>query len=167
MIRAIVCISENWGIGRNNNLIFNLKQDMKFFTKMTTDNIVVMGERTLLSLPGGKPLKNRTNLVLCPEGHEYEGCLCFHSLDALLDYIKIRTAIADRDIYVIGGGMMYRSMLPYCEEIFVTKVKEYVPDAQVFFPNLDADPNFEIVNTSDTLEEDGKLFNFVTYKKVK
>ena len=63
MIRAIVCASENWGIGRNNNLIFNLKQDMKFFTKMTTGNIVVMGERTLLSLPGGKSLKNRYYII--------------------------------------------------------------------------------------------------------
>ena len=62
---------------------------------------------------------------------------------------------------------MYRSMLPYCDEVLVTKVKEYIPDAQVFFPNLDTDPNFEVVNTSETLKEDNKLFNFIIYKKVK
>ena len=164
MIRAIVCVSENWAIGRNNDLVFHLKKDMKFFTENTLNKVVVMGENTLLSLPGGKPLKNRLNLVLCPGGHVYEGCFCFHTLESLLGYIKL--VVGDRDVYVIGGGMMYRSMLFYCDEVLVTKVKEYIPDAQVFFPNLDEDPNFEIVNTSDTLEEDGKLFNFVTYKKV-
>ena len=163
MIKSIVCVSENWAIGKNNDLIFNLKQDMKFFSKTTTNNIVVMGENTLLSLPGGKPLKNRINIVLCPEGHVYEGCLCFHTLESLLGYV--RTIPTDQDIYVIGGGMMYRSMLPYCDEVLVTKVKEYVPDAQVFFPNLDMDQNFEIISISDTLKEDNKLFNFVTYRR--
>lgn len=165
MIKAIVCVSENWAIGKNNGLIFNLKQDMKFFSKTTTNHIVVMGENTLLSLPGGQPLKNRINLVLCPEGHVYEGCFCFHTLESLLGYINL--VVGGQDVYVIGGGMMYRSMLPYCDEVLVTKVKEYIPDAQVFFPNLDTDPNFEVVNTSETLKEDNKLFNFVTYKKVK
>lgn len=165
MIRAIVCVSENWAIGKNNGLIFNLKQDMKFFSKTTTNCTVVMGENTLLSLPGGQPLKNRINLVLCPEGHTYEGCFCFHTLESLLGYIKL--IVGDQDVYVIGGGMMYRSMLPYCDEVLVTKVKEYIPDAQVFFPNLDLDPNFEIVGTSETFKEDNKLFNFVTYEKVK
>jgi len=164
VIRAIVCVSENWAIGRNNDLVFHLKKDMKFFTENTLNKVVVMGENTLLSLPGGKPLKNRINLVLCPEGHVYGGCFCFHTLESLLGYINL--VVGNQDVYVIGGGMMYRSMLPYCDEVLVTKVKEYIPDAQVFFPNLDTDPNFELVNTSDTLEEDGKLFNFVTYKKV-
>ena len=165
MIRAIVCVSENWAIGKNNGLIFNLKQDMKFFTENTLNKVVVMGENTLLSLPGGKPLKNRVNIVLCPESHEYEDCICFHELEPLLTYVSILAK--EQDVFVIGGGMMYRSMLPYCDEVLVTKVKEYIPDAQVFFPNLDEDSNFEIVNTSDTLEEDGKLFNFVTYRRKK
>lgn len=165
MIRAIVCVSENWAIGKNNGLIFNLKQDMKFFSKTTTNHTVVMGENTLLSLPGGQPLKNRVNLVLCPEGHVYKGCFCFHTLESLLGYIKL--VVGDQDVYVIGGGMMYRSMLPYCNEVLVTKVKEYISDAQIFFPNLDINEDFEVVATSETFEENNKFFNFLTYEKVK
>ena len=165
MIKSIVCVSENWAIGRNNDLIFHLKTDMKLFTKKTLHKVVVMGENTLLSLPGSKPLKNRVNIVLCPEGHEYEDCICFHELEPLRTYISILAR--DQDVFVIGGGMMYRTMLPYCQEVLVTKVKEYVSDAQVFFPNLDINEDFELVDTSETFEEDNKLFNFLTYKRVK
>lgn len=165
MIKAIVCVSENWAIGRNNDLVFHLKKDMKFFTENTLNKVVVMGENTLLSLPGGKPLKNRVNIVLCPEGHEYEDCICFHELEPLLTYISILTK--DHDIFVIGGGMMYRTMLPYCQEVLVTKVKEYISDAQIFFPNLDINEDFEVVATSETFEENNKFFNFLTYEKVK
>lgn len=163
MIKAIVCVSENWAIGRNNDLVFHLKKDMKYFTENTLNKVVVMGENTLLSLPGGKPLKNRVNIVLCPEGHEYEDCICFHEVEPLLTYISILAK--DHDVFVIGGGMMYRTMLPYCQEILVTKVKEYISDAQIFFPNLDINEDFEIVNTSSTLMEDNKLFNFVVYRR--
>ena len=165
MIKAIVCVSENWAIGRNNDLVFHLKKDMKFFTENTLNKVVVMGENTLLSLPGGKPLKNRVNIVLCPEGHEYEDCICFHELEPLLTYISILAK--DHDVFVIGGGTMYRTMLPYCQEVLVTKVKEYVPDAQVFFPNLDINEGFEVIATSETFEENNKFFNFLTYEKVK
>jgi len=163
VIKAIVCVSENWAIGRNNDLVFHLKKDMKYFTENTLNKVVVMGENTLLSLPGGKPLKNRVNIVLCPEGHEYEDCICFHEVEPLLTYISILAK--DHDVFVIGGGMMYRTMLPYCQEILVTKVKEYISDAQIFFPNLDINEDFEIVNTSSTLMEDNKLFNFVVYRR--
>lgn len=165
MIKAIVCVSENWAIGRNNDLVFHLKKDMKFFIENTLNKVVVMGENTLLSLPGAKPLKNRVNIVLCPEGHEYEDCICFHELEPLLTYISILAK--DHDIFVIGGGMMYRTMLPYCQEVLVTKVKEYIPDAQVFFPNLDINEDFEVIATSETFEENNKFFNFLTYEKVK
>lgn len=165
MIKAIVCASDNWSIGRNNDLVFHLKKDMKYFTENTLNKVVVMGENTLLSLPGSKPLKNRVNIVLCPEGHEYEDCICFHELKPLLTYISILAS--DQDVFIIGGGMMYRTMLPYCQEVLVTKVKEYISDAQVFFPNLDLNEDFELVDTSETFEEDNKLFNFLTYKRVK
>lgn len=165
MIKAIVCVSENWAIGRNNDLVFHLKKDMKYFTETTLNKVVVMGENTLLSLPGARPLKNRVNIVLCPEGHEYEDCICFHELEPLLTYISILAK--DHDIFVIGGGMMYRTMLSYCDEVLVTKVKEYIPDAQVFFPNLDINEDFEVIATSETFEENNKFFNFLTYEKVK
>ena len=68
MIRAIVCVDKNWGIGKQNGLLFNIPEDMEYFRRTTTGHIVCMGYNTLLSLPGSKPLKNRTNIIICPEG---------------------------------------------------------------------------------------------------
>ena len=89
MINCIVAVDRNWGIGKKNGLLFNIKADMKYFSEMTKNKVVLMGENTLLSFPGSKPLKNRLNVVLCQEGHEYEGCICLHSFEAMLNFAKI------------------------------------------------------------------------------
>lgn len=161
MIKAIVCVDENWAIGKNNDLLFHLKKDMQFFKEKTTMSIVVMGENTLLSLPGSKPLKNRINIVLCPEGKEYPGCVCFHDFDKLVAQLKA----LDCNIYVIGGGMMYNSMLPYYEEVYVTRVKAD-GEGTVFFPNLDKDPDFCLEHCSEDIEDNGYTLNFCTYKRL-
>lgn len=161
MIRAIVCIDEKWAIGKNNDLLFHLKKDMQFFKEKTAWSIVVMGENTLLSLPGGKPLKDRINIVLCPEGHEYPGCVCFHDFDKLVAQLKVLTC----DIFIIGGGMMYNSMLPYCDEVYVTKVKAD-GEGTVRFPNLDTHPDFGLECCSEDIEDNGHILNFCTYKRL-
>jgi dihydrofolate reductase len=161
MIKAIVCVDENWAIGKNNDLLFHLKKDMQFFKEKTTLSIVVMGENTLLSLPGGKPLKNRINIVLCPEGHEYPGCVCFHDFDKLVTQLKA----LDCDVYVIGGGMLYNSMLPYYDEVYVTKVKAD-GEGTVFFPNLDDNLDFAVADISDDIEDGDYFINFYTYKRL-
>lgn len=161
MIKAIVCVDENWAIGKNNGLLFHLKKDMQFFKEKTTMSIVVMGENTLLSLPGSKPLKDRINIVLCPDGKEYPGYVCFHNFDKLVAQLKA----LDCDIYVIGGGMMYNSMLPYYDEVYVTKVQAD-GKGTVFFPNLDEDTNFELSERSENVEDNGYTINFCTYKRV-
>jgi dihydrofolate reductase len=161
MIRAIVCVDEKWAIGKNNDLLFHLKKDMQFFKEKTTMSIVVMGENTLLSLPGGKPLKDRINIVLCPEGHEHPGCVCFHDFDKLVKQLKVLNS----DIYVIGGGMLYNSMLPYYDEVYVTKVKAD-GEGTVFFPNLDENPDFGIADISEDIDDNGYTLNFCTYKRL-
>ena len=160
MIKAIVCVDEKWAIGKDNGLLFNLKEDMQFFKEKTTWSIVVMGENTLLSLPGSKPLKNRINIVLCPEGREYPGCLCFHNFNNLVNQLKA----LDCDIYVIGGGMMYNSMLPYYDEVYVTKV-EADGEGTVFFPNLDENADFELVESSDFIKDGDYIINFCKYER--
>lgn len=161
MIKAIVCVDENWAIGKNNDLLFHLKKDMQFFKEKTTMSIVVMGENTLLSLPGSKPLKDRINIVLCPEGKEYPGCVCFHDFDKLVKQLKV----LDCDIYVIGGGMMYNSMLPYYDEVYVTKVKTD-GEGTVFFPNLDENLDFGLDYCSEDVEDGDYILNFCTYKRL-
>jgi dihydrofolate reductase len=157
MIKAIVCVDENWAIGKDNDLLFHLKKDMQFFKEKTLYSTVVMGENTLLSLPGSKPLKDRVNIVLCPEGHKYDGCFCVHNFEELLNYLKVLIG----DIYVIGGGMLYKSMLPYYDEVYVTKVGA---DGRgtVFFPNLDENSNFELTSCSADIEDNEYIINFCT-----
>ena len=134
MISAIVCVDKNWGIGKNNGLLFNIKADMKYFKENTLNKVVCMGENTLISLPGSKPLKNRVNVVLCPEGHEYEGCICLHSFEAMVKFAQIMSK--QYEVVVVGGGYFYRSMLPYYDKVYVTHVEASDPEATVFFPNL-------------------------------
>ena len=140
--------------------MFSLPADMKFFRETTSGKTVLMGENTLLSFPGGKPLKNRENIVLSFT-MEREDCVIVRSLEEALE--KIRAS--QTDVYVIGGASVYKQMLPYCEEVLVTKVYEE-GDADAFFPNLDEDENFVCVYQSDPIDDNGNIIRFTTYKNV-
>lgn len=133
---------------------------MKFFRETTTGNVVVMGSNTLKSFPGGKPLKNRTNIVLWPNGEKRDDCLIVSSLDEL--FAKIKKYDSDK-VFVIGGAMMYKTLLPYCDEVLVTKV-DAVGGADAYFENLDKNDNFELIYRSDDVETNGYIVNFCTYK---
>ena len=157
-------MDEKWGIGRNNGLLFDIKADMRHFVEHTRGKIVVMGSNTLLSLPGGMPLKNRINIVLNPEGSEEDaeqkGYILVRSLDELLRTV----AGYDSDnVYVIGGAMMYRTLLPYCDEAVVTKVRAD-GGAQVFYENLDLLPEWELVEESAPACDSGYTMTFCTYR---
>jgi dihydrofolate reductase len=164
VIKGIVAVGENWEIGKNNGLLFSLKKDMQHFKTTTMNKIVVMGENTLLSFPGGRPLKNRVNIVLCPEGHEYENCICFHNFEQMVKFVQVLAK--EYDVFVIGGGMMYKSMLPYYDEVIVTKVLSTDPEATVFFPNLDKDVNFEEIDRTDNMKDENYIIHFSTYRRI-
>ena len=123
-MKSIVAVDEKWGIGKNNDLLFNIKADMRHFVEHTRGKIVVMGSNTLRSLPGGMPLKNRINIVLNPDGSdadaEEKGYILVRSRDQLLAQAA---GYEPDNVYVIGGAMMYRTLLPYCSEAIVTKVR--------------------------------------------
>ncbi len=159
MIRAIVAVDKNWGIGKKNDLLFNLPLDMKFFRETTLGSTVCMGYNTLLSFPNGKPLPKRKNIVLCADPIERDDVVMVHTLADMLSAIKAE----DRDVYIIGGAMFYRTMLPYCEEVLVTKV-DADGEAEVFYENLDRLEDFECVYQSDRLETNGYNIQFTTYK---
>ena len=159
MIRAIVHADKKWGIGKNNDMMFSLPKDMKFFRETTMGHTVVMGGNTLRSFPNGKPLKNRVNIVLS-RGHVCDECVFVRDMDALKAEMKKRE---NEDIFVIGGGSIYRELLPYCHEALVTKV-DADGGAEVFFPNLDKDENFVCVYESENIEDNGYTIRFTTYK---
>ena len=161
-MREIVVVDQKWGIGKNNDLLFSLPEDMAFFRKTTTGKVVVMGSNTLKSLPGGNPLKNRTNIVLFPGGEKREDCTIVDSLDELFAELK---KYPSDDIYIMGGAMFYRTMLPYCDTAFVTKV-EADGEAQVFFENLDNHPDWTLAEVGEPIESaSGYTIRFCTYKK--
>lgn len=161
MIKAIACIGKNRELGKNNGLIFNIKADMEMFKKITTGAFVVLGSNTLKSFPKGRPLKNRVHLLLCRKGNEQKDCLCFNTLEQLLNTINILNK--QFDIYIIGGGMIYKTLLPYCEELILTEVEAEDKEATVFFPEYKKD--FEIKNVSEEFIENNYKFKFITYKR--
>lgn len=161
-MRAIFHCDNKWGIGRGNDLMFRLPLDMKFFRETTKGKVVVMGLNTLRSFPEGKPLKNRTNIVLCPDDLQEEGVRHVRSLEELLSAVKEYPA---EEVFVIGGASVYRLLIPYCSEVLVTKVEED-GGAEVFVPDLDADPAFSLVQEGEPVEDNGHVIRFCTYRNL-
>lgn len=159
MIYAIVHVDKEWGIGRGNDMMFSLPKDMKFFRETTLGHTVVMGGNTLRSFPNQKPLKNRVNIVLS-RGHVCDECIFVRSYEELKTELKNRQ---NEEIYVIGGGEIYRELLPYCHVALVTKVDE-VGGAEVFFPNLDEHEDFVCVCDGERLEDNGHIIRFTRYE---
>ena len=161
-MREIVVVDKKWGIGKNNDLLFSLPEDMAFFRRETTGKVVVMGSNTLKSLPGGNPLKNRTNIVLWPGGEKRDDCIICESLDEILETLK---GYPTDDVYVMGGAMFYKTMLPYCDTAYVTKV-DADGEAQVFFTDLDSHPDWVLYEEGEPIQStSGNVIRFCTYKK--
>ncbi len=162
MLISILNCDKEYGIGKKNGLLFELKEDMRFFRNTTLNHVVAMGENTLLSFPGSKPLKNRTNIVLSGDPtHNYEGVINVHTFE---EFLKVVNEYAKKeDVYIIGGASMYRQMLPYVDFVYLTKV-DAIGGAEVFFVNIDADKNFEVVSESDPVQDGEYQIKFVTYR---
>ncbi len=158
MIRAIVHVDREWGIGKGNDMMFSLPKDMKFFRQTTLGHTVVMGGNTLRSFPNQKPLKNRVNIVLS-RGQVCDECIFVRSYEELKKEIAARK---NEEIYIIGGGEIYKELLPYCDEALVTKV-DAVGGAEVFFPNLDTHPDFTCVDEGEEIEDNGYSIRFTCY----
>ena len=161
-MRAILHADKNWGIGKSNGLMFKIPADMKFFKETTTGNVVVMGSNTLKSFPNGKPLKDRLNIVLYPDGEEREDCKIVRSVEELFAEIK---KYPPEKVFVVGGQMMYKTLLDYCIEVLVTKV-DAAGDADAFFENLDENKNFKLVYESEPEITNGYTIKFTTYKNL-
>lgn len=159
MIYAIVHADKEWGIGKGNDMMFSLPADMKFFRAATMGHTVVMGGNTLRSFPNQKPLKNRVNIVLS-RGQVRDDCIIVRSYEELKNEMKSRE---NEDVYVIGGGEVYKELLPYCHEVLVTKV-DAIGGAEVFFPNLDTHPDFECVDEGIPQDDNGYTIRFTRYR---
>lgn len=153
---AIVCVDKNWAIGRENRLLFRISADLKHFRALTTGKTVVMGKNTLLSLPGGRPLPNRRNLVVSTTMAPREGVEIARSIEEA-------AALAGEDAVLMGGAQLYRALLPRCERVLVTQVDAAAEGADTFFPNLDAAPDWTAETVGEWQEENGLRFRHVDY----
>ena len=160
-MNLIAAVSSTWGIGKDNDLLFHIKEDMKFFKETTINNVVVMGRKTLDSFPNGNPLKERVNIVITRnKDFKRDGVVAVHSIEELLEEIKKY----NDEIFVIGGGEIYNSLLPYCDTAYITKVNAD-KEADTFLPNLDEDSSWSIVSESELFDNGKVTYRFVTYKR--
>ena len=163
LIEILNC-DQKFGIGKRNGLLFNLPLDMAFFRKTTSGHVVVMGENTLLSFPGSKPLKNRVNVVLSADpSHNYKNVVNVHTMYQLLEFI--RYSLKSEDVYVIGGASIYRQLLPYCDEVLLTKV-DADGGAEVFFENLDERSDFVLKEEGEPQMDGDIPIRFCTYANI-
>ena len=162
-MNLIVNADKNWAIGKDNRLLVSIPQDMKFFRETTTGKVVVMGRKTLESFPGGQPLKKRTNIVLTTDPNYQAGeAVIVHSMEELK---KKKKKYPREDIFVIGGESIYRSLLPWCRTAYVTRT-DHAYDADTWFPDLDADPEWKMTKTSDEQTYFDLEYYFTVYERI-
>ena len=164
MIIAILNCDINYGIGKKNDLLFSLPLDMKYFRETTKGHTVCMGENTLLSFPGGKPLKNRRNIVLSKNTtHNYFNTVSVHTFEDFLAAMKEYGKVDD--VFVIGGASIYRQTLPYVDMVYLTKVNKD-GGAEVFFDRIDENPNFVCVDEGTPIMDGDIEIRFTKYKNI-
>ena len=139
-MNAIAAVNLKGYIGKGGDLMYNIKEDMAFFARTTKGKTMVMGRRTLLSLPGGKGLKNRTNIVLsrtmtAEEGKERD-VLIARDVNDLFELL--RSFGIPEEVFVIGGGEIYSLLLPYCKTLYITRVLSE-EEGEVKFPVIPAE----------------------------
>ena len=145
-MKMIVAVDRNWAIGNENRLLVSIPADMKYFRETTMGKVVVMGRKTLESFPGGRPLKNRTNIVLTTRDHFQAGdAIICRDLPQLFEVLHER---ADEEVFCIGGASVYRALLPYCDTVYVTRI-DHAYQADAYFPDLDRTGEWEITWESD------------------
>ena len=158
-MNLIAAVDQNWAIGTGGDQLCYIPADLKRFRALTTGHPVILGRKTLATFPGGRPLKNRRNLVLSRDpAFSPEGAEVFRDLDSLLE-------AAPADSFVIGGASVYAALVTACDTAYITKIHAAWPEADAFFPNLDKDPAWEAVEESGPQEDGGFSFRYVTYRR--
>ena len=159
-MNAIAAVSLDWGIGKDNNLLFHIGEDMKRFRALTTGGTVIMGRKTLDSMPGGKPLPRRRNIVLTrQEDFAREGVEVARSQEEVL---RLTAGEDPEKVWVIGGGEIYRQLLPYCRLCWLTRVYAR-PESAVFFPDLDTLPQWQVLRSGAIVSDGTWDYQFIEY----
>jgi dihydrofolate reductase len=168
MISAIVAVDEDWGIGFNGQLLEKIPEDMKWFRLLTHERTVLMGRKTWDSLPK-KPLPDRLNLVITRGERKFDDMTVFIDMEEAK--IRVREAAKDPDDewFVIGGGQIYKELLPFCDRVYVTKIYTSHENVDTYFPNLDEPEEWntwKVVHQSKTKIYNNILYQFWTYDRI-
>lgn len=165
MINLIVAADINWGIGYNNELLEKIPEDLKRFKELTSGSskAVVMGRKTWDSLPI-KPLPNRVNIIL---SRDYTNIIAGQAILSSMENIQhlFKTA-NDIDYYIIGGGQIYKELLPYCDKVYLTRIFKQHDNIDTYFPNIDKQfTSWKIIDRSE-IKGDLIPYQFITYEHI-
>ena len=158
-MELIVAVYSDWGIGKDGTQPVALSADRKFFRETTRGSMVIAGRKTIADFPGQKPLPGRVNVALTRQNVEIPGFTVVSSTEAAVELAKT----AER-AFVIGGGSIYRQMMPYCDTAIITKVHCTTP-CDTYFPNLDEDPDWVMTEVVQSGEEDGIAYEMCIYRR--
>lgn len=158
-MKLILAVDKNWAIGLDNKMLYDLKKDLKHFKETTTGGLVIMGRKTFGSM--GRALPNRENLILTRDINlKREGALVFNDISEILSYVEK----SPKEAFVIGGAEICELFLDNIDEAIITKIDKESP-ADTYLYNFDKDPDFEIVEESEPIDDEGIKIKFVRYKR--
>ena len=164
VVSMLVAVDSNWGIGNEGDLLVKIPEDVKFFRESTTGNVMIMGRKTLESFPGGKPLKDRVNIVVTRNpDYKAEGTIIVNTVEEALEKAK---EFEGMDVYNVGGGQIFNAMMDYCDVALVTHIDKSF-DADTFFPNLDEMSDWVLESESEEKEHNDMKYTFRKYVKRK
>jgi len=160
-IALIAAVADNNIIGNNNSLLWRLPKDLKFFKETTTGHHILMGRKTFESIGGGKPLPNRTSIIITRQkDYKAEGCKVVHSIEEALEYSK-----GQEKIFIIGGGEIYSLALDIANTLYITHVKTTI-EGDTVFPSVKWDEwEKEIISSHNADEKHAYNFDIVAYRK--
>lgn len=159
-MKLIVAVYDDWGIGRDGTQPVALSADRKFFRQTTKGSMVIAGRRTVDDFPGRQPLPGRENVVLTRGNEEIPGFTLCHSPEEAAELAK-----SAQSAFIIGGGSVYRQLLPFCDTAYITKVHT-TPASDTFFPNLDDDEHWQLAEVLQSGEENGISYEMCLYHRI-
>jgi dihydrofolate reductase len=158
MISIIVAVSEDWGIGKDNELLWHISEDLKRFKRLTTGKTVIMGKKTWESLPR-RPLPGRKNIVLTDNPAE--------SIENAITSYSIKDSVSKctpgEEVFIIGGGSIYRQFMPLADKLYITHVHKKAP-ADIYFPEIDL-KIWKVTEEEEFLSDEGIPYTYTIYSR--
>lgn len=165
-MNMIVAVDKNWGIGKDNKLLDHIPEDLSYFKKITTNNIIIMGRKTFESFPNKKTLPNRTNIIITSDtNYEVENAIMANSIEHAIEIANLLKDISNntKEIFFIGGASIYEQCEKFCSKAYITKInKEY--NADRFIKNFDNDNNWKLISENNLTTNKNINLNFCIYE---